>query len=80
LKRKWLFDVEPEKIEVVIQKESIIHSMVRICRWRDYGSNGQPGYETAYSICAYYPERRFLPGKRVDFFALKELHFEKTGH
>ena len=72
-----LFDVDIDDIEVVIQKESIIHSMVE---FKDNGilaQLGTPDMKLPISYALFYPERRYISEERVDFNALATLNFSK---
>lgn len=72
-----LFDVDIDDIEVVIQKESIIHSMVE---FKDNGiiaQLGTPDMRLPISYALFYPERRYISDERVDFASLATLNFSK---
>lgn len=72
-----LFDVDIDDIEVVIQKESIIHSMVE---FKDNGilaQLGTPDMKLPISYALFYPERRYISEERVDFSKLATLNFSK---
>lgn len=72
-----LFDVDIYDIEVVIQKESIIHSMVE---FKDNGilaQLGTPDMKLPISYALFYPERRYISEERVDFSTLATLNFSK---
>ena len=72
-----LFDMDIDDIEVVIQKESIIHSMVE---FKDNGiiaQLGTPDMKLPISYALFYPERRYISEARVDFNALSTLNFSK---
>ena len=72
-----LFDVDIDDIEVVIQKESIIHSMVE---FKDNGiiaQLGTPDMKLPISYALFYPERRYISETRVDFNTLSTLNFSK---
>ena len=72
-----LFDVDIDDIEVVIQKESIIHSMVE---FKDNGiiaQLGTPDMKLPISYALFYPERRYINDSRVDFTTLSALNFSK---
>ena len=72
-----LFDMDIDDIEVVIQKESIIHSMVE---FKDNGiiaQLGTPDMKLPISYALFYPERRYISDTRVDFNALSTLNFSK---
>lgn len=72
----WLFSVEAEKIQVIVHKESIIHSMVEYMDHSILAQLGRPDMEVPISYAFTYPDRleNDLPG--VDFFALGNLSFE----
>ena len=77
MEAKWLFGVEVENIQVVVQPKSIIHSMVE---WKDgavIAQLGTPDMKLPIQYALYYPERRFLAGERLDFWKLSEITFEK---
>jgi len=72
-----LFNVDIDDIEVVIQKESIIHSMVE---FKDNGiiaQLGTPDMKLPISYAIFYPERRYISDDRVDFNVLSTLNFSK---
>ena len=77
IEAKWLFDVEIEQIEVVVHPQSIIHSMVEYADGAIIAELGTPDMKLPIQYALYYPERRFLPGDRVDFATLSQLTFEK---
>ena len=74
---KWLFDVELEQIEVVVHPQSIIHSMVEYVDGAIIAELGTPDMKLPIQYALYYPDRRYLPGERVDFTSLSQLTFEK---
>ncbi|MCQ2529792.1 MAG: 1-deoxy-D-xylulose-5-phosphate reductoisomerase [Lachnospiraceae bacterium] len=77
MEAKWLFDVTPEQIQVVIQPQSIVHSAVQYNDGAIIAQLGTPDMKIPIQYALLYPERRFLPGKRVDFFELGQITFEK---
>lgn len=77
IEAKWLFDVEPEQIEVVVQPQSIIHSMVEFEDGAVMAQLGVPDMRLPIQYALYYPRRVFLDGKRLDFSMLSEITFEK---
>ena len=77
IEAKWLFDVEIDQIEVVVHPQSIIHSMVEYVDGAIIAELGTPDMKLPIQYALYYPERRFLPGDRVDFATLSQLTFEK---
>lgn len=77
IEAKWLFDVEIEQIEVVVHPQSIIHSMVEYVDGAIIAELGTPDMKLPIQYALYYPERRYLPGERVNFATLSQLTFEK---
>lgn len=73
IEAKWLFDVEPENIEVVVQPQSIIHSMVEFEDGSVKAQLGTPDMKLPIQYALYYPERRYLSGERLDFTALSGI-------
>ena len=72
----WLFDVDLDHIQVVVQPKSIIHSMVEFVDGAVLAQLGTPDMKLPIQYALYYPERRYLPGERLDFSALKEITFD----
>ena len=77
MEAKWLFDVELDQIQVVIQPQSIIHSMVQFADGAVIAQLGTPDMRLPIQYALYYPKRRPLSGDRLDLFALGQLTFEK---
>ncbi len=77
MEAKWLFGVELEQIEVVIQPQSVIHSMVQYEDGSIIAQLGTPDMRLPIQYALYYPRRRPLGGKRLDFGALGSITFEK---
>lgn len=77
IEAKWLFGVDVDRIEVVVHPQSIIHSMVEYVDGGIIAQLGMPDMKLPIQYALYYPERRFLPGDRVDFSKLKQMTFEK---
>ncbi len=77
IEAKWLFDVDIEQIEVVVHPQSIIHSMVEYVDGAIIAELGTPDMKLPIQYALYYPERRYLPGERVDFAKLSQMTFEK---
>ncbi len=76
MEARWLFDVPLDKIEVLVQPKSIIHSMVEFEDGAVMAQLGTPDMKLPIQYALYYPRRRFLAGDRLDFTALKEITFE----
>ena len=77
IEAKWLFDVPPEKIQVVVHPQSIIHSMVEYVDGAVIAQLGTPDMKLPIQYALFYPDRRPMDGKRVDFFELSSITFEK---
>lgn len=77
MEAKWLFDVDLDHIQVVVQPKSIIHSMVEFVDGAVMAQLGTPDMKLPIQYALYYPERRYLPGERLDFHKLKEITFEE---
>ena len=77
MEAKWLFDVDFDHIEVVVHPQSIIHSMVEYVDGAIIAELGTPDMKLPIQYALYYPDRRFLPGERVNFATLWQLTFEK---
>lgn len=76
MEARWLFDVDLDHIQVVVQPKSIIHSMVEFVDGAVLAQLGTPDMKLPIQYALYYPERRYLPGERLDFSALKEIIFD----
>ena len=77
MEAKWLFGVEPEQIQVVVHPQSIIHSMVEYVDGGIMAQLGMPDMKLPIQYALFYPDRRPMDGRRVDFFALKSISFEE---
>lgn len=77
LEAKWLFDVELDRIQVVVHPQSIIHSMVQYVDGAVIAQLGTPDMKLPIQYALFYPDRRPMAGKRVDFFNLGHLTFER---
>ena len=77
MEAKWLFQVEVDDVEVVVQPQSVIHSMVQFRDGAVMAQLGTPDMKLPIQYALYYPERHDLEGKRLDFGSLSCLYFEK---
>ena len=77
MEAKWLFGVEPRDIQIVVQPKSIIHSMVEFVDGAVIAQLGTPDMKLPIQYALYYPERRYLPGERLNFWELTQITFEK---
>lgn len=77
MEARWLFGVEMDQVQVVIQPQSVIHSMVEFADGAVIAQLGTPDMKLPIQYALYYPERRYLPGGRLNFWELSEITFEK---
>lgn len=77
MEAKWLFGVGLDRIEVVVHPQSIIHSMVEYADGAVMAQMGMPDMKLPIAYALFYPDRRPMEGKRVNFFELETLTFEK---
>lgn len=77
IEAKWLFDVELDQIHVLVQPQSIIHSMVGFRDGAVMAQMGTPDMRLPIQYTLYYPDRNALDGERLDFEKLAEIHFER---
>ena len=77
IEAKWLFDVDLEQIQVVVHPQSIIHSMVQYKDGGIIAQLGTPDMKLPIQYALFYPDRRDLPGKKLDFYELGQMTFEK---
>ena len=77
IEAKWLFDVSLDQIQVVVHPQSIIHSMVQYKDGGIIAQLGTPDMKLPIQYALFYPDRRDLPGKKLDFYELSQMTFEK---
>lgn len=77
MEAKWLFGVGLDQIQVVVHPQSIIHSMVEFVDGGIIAQLGTPDMKLPIQYALFYPDRRPMAGKRVDFYALGSITFEK---
>lgn len=77
IEAKWLFGVKVDQIQVVVQPQSIIHSMVEYEDGAVIAQLGTPDMKLPIQYALYYPQRRYLPGERLDFWRIGKLDFER---
>ena len=77
IEARWLFNVDPQDIEVVIHPQSIIHSMVQFSDGCVMAQLSQPDMRLPIQFALSYPERIDLNTQRIDFAQLAQLTFEK---
>lgn len=73
----WLFHVLPEKITVVVQPQSIIHSMVEYVDGAVIAQLGVPDMKLPIQYALFYPDRRPMQENNIDFFKLGRITFEE---
>ncbi|MCD8078139.1 MAG: 1-deoxy-D-xylulose-5-phosphate reductoisomerase [Lachnospiraceae bacterium] len=76
MEARWLFDVDLDQVEVVVQPQSVIHSMVEFEDGAILAQLGTPDMKLPIQYALYYPDRRPLAGERLDFAALGQITFE----
>ena len=77
IEARWLFNVDPKDIEVVIHPQSIIHSMVQFSDGCVMAQLSQPDMRLPIQYALSYPRRIDLNTQRLDFAGLSRLTFEK---
>ena len=77
MEAKWLFGVDLDRIQVVVHPQSIIHSAVQYVDGAIIAQLGMPDMKLPIQYALFYPDRRPMGGRRVDFFELGQLTFEK---
>ncbi len=77
IEARWLFDMAPEKIEVVVHPQSIIHSAVEFADGAVIAQLGVPDMRVPIQYAMSYPERLPTGSKPLDLFALGQLTFER---
>ena len=75
MEARWLFDVPIEKVRVVVQPKSVIHSMVAFVDGAVLAQLGTPDMRLPIQYALYYPERRALDGERLDFASIASISF-----
>ena len=79
IEARWLFDVPVEKVQVVVHRQSIVHSMVEFCDGSIMANLAPPDMEIPIAYALSYPERMPAP-HRLDIFAMKALEFQKPDY
>lgn len=77
IEAKWLFDVALSQIQVVVHPQSVIHSMVEYADGGIMAQLGTPDMRLPIQYALFYPDRRPMAGKRLDFYELSQITFEK---
>lgn len=77
IEAKWLFGVSAQQIEVLVQPQSIIHSMVEFADGAVIAQLGTADMRLPIQYALYYPQRRNLPGERLNLAELSAITLEK---
>ena len=77
IEARWLFDVPPERVEVVVHPESIVHSLVEYRDTSVMAQLGLPDMRVPIAVALAWPERLPLDLPRLDLAAIGRLHFEQ---
>lgn len=77
MEAKWLFGVGLEQIQVIVHPQSVIHSMVEFEDGAVMAQLGTPDMRLPIQYALYYPRRRTLSGKKLNFYELSTLSFEE---
>lgn len=77
MEARWLFGMDIDHIQVVVQPQSVIHSMIEFVDGAVIAQLGTPDMKLPIQYALYYPHRRYLPGDRLDFAALSSITFEE---
>ena len=77
MEARWLFDVDVDRIQVVVQPQSIVHSAVQYVDGSVMAHLASPDMRLPIQYAFFYPDRLPLSIKPLDLFALGELIFEK---
>ena len=77
IEARWLFDVTPDRIQVVVHPQSILHSAVEFADGAVKGQLGMPDMRVPIQLALSYPERLKSSFPRIDWWNLKDLTFEK---
>lgn len=77
IEAKWLFDVEMDKIEVLVHRQSVLHSAVQFTDNAVIAQLGAPDMRVPIQYALTYPNRMSIPGNELDLFSYHSLTFEK---
>ncbi len=76
MEAKWLFDIEPSKINVVVHPDSIIHSMVEFVDGAIIAQLGCPDMREPIGFALSFPQRLTVGNRKIDFASLGSISFE----
>lgn len=77
MEAQWLFNVPADRVQVIIQPQSVIHSMVQFVDGGIMAQLGSPDMRLPIQYALYYPHRKLLDTKRLDFYELGQITFQK---
>ena len=77
IEAKWLFGVEPSKIEVVVHRKSLVHSMVEFCDGTIMANIAPKSMQIPIAYALNFPERLSNNIEKLDIFSISELKFER---
>ena len=77
IEANWLFNVDYDDIQVLVHPQSIIHSMVEYVDGAVIAQLGIPDMKLPIQYALFYPDRRPMQEKKLDFFELQNMTFEK---
>ncbi|HEX4592427.1 MAG TPA: 1-deoxy-D-xylulose-5-phosphate reductoisomerase [Gemmataceae bacterium] len=80
IEARWLFDLPPEKIEVIVHPESVVHSFVEFVDGSVLAQLSPPDMRLPIQFALTFPDRVAGPAKRLDWEVLAGLHFERPDH
>jgi 1-deoxy-D-xylulose-5-phosphate reductoisomerase len=80
IEARWLFDLEPEKIEVIVHPESVIHSFVEFADGSVLAQLSPPDMRLPIQYALTYPDRLTGPARRLEWTELSTFHFEQPDH
>ncbi|MBQ8296919.1 MAG: 1-deoxy-D-xylulose-5-phosphate reductoisomerase [Ruminococcus sp.] len=80
IEAKWLFDLEPEQIEIVVHRQSVVHSAVEYNDYSVIAQLGVPDMKIPIQYALLYPDRFECPTKRLSLTDYGTLTFEKPDY
>ncbi|MFO0807085.1 MAG: 1-deoxy-D-xylulose-5-phosphate reductoisomerase [Gemmataceae bacterium] len=80
IEARWLFDIEPDKIDVIVHPESIVHSFVEFVDGSVVAQLSPPDMRLPIQYALTYPDRVAGPAKQLDWQSLTRLSFEQPDH
>ena len=77
IEAKWLFDVEPDQIQILVHPQSVVHSAVEFADNAVIAQLGTPDMRLPIQYALFYPDRKTLGTEPLDLFSVQDLSFEK---